>query len=563
MIVRFQKPVLIGTIGLGLTVWLLELLSHWLMQPLKAGVVGILGVGAVTVGASFWFRQKQSTALEVEPEAASAEAVQQVLAQTEQLIEQLEEETTSTTSPSHLRPQITQVTASLERGDIRLAVMGGRAVGKTSLIQALESDWVPQLQPDRGTSRSETHSGSLDSPNCSLVEAPSLFTSDEAGLAQEEIAQQAALRSDLVLFLSQGDLTQMEYQALSNLVIQKRRTVLVFNKQDQYLPTQRQLILQQLRSRLQGKIADSDIVAVAAQPGPIKVRRHQADGSFQEWMEQPQPQVKPLMERLNQIVAQEANQLVVQSALHQARALKAEVQAALNQSRRDRALPLIEQFQWIAAATAFANPFPSLDLLAAAAISSQMVLDLGKLYRQKLSLDQAQAVAGTLASLMLKLGLVEFSTQTLGSLLKSNSMTFVAGGVVQGASAAYLTRLAGLSLIEHFQAVSDQSGTRTTGPKLAEILQTVFQQNQRIAFLKSLVQQTLDRFRSPSGQTQAEASPPQLPSSDLEPLNIPEPLKIPEFELESEANPATSPPLMPPEAVQKLESPSPLSAQST
>jgi uncharacterized protein (DUF697 family) len=528
MVVRLQKPILVGAISLGFTVWLLELLSHWLIQPAKAGAVGLLGIGVVTVGFNLWLRQKQSAALEVQPEAASAEAVKQVLVQTEQIIEQLAGETAdSTASQNQLRSQLTQVTASLERGEIHLAVTGGRAVGKTSLIQALESDWAPQLQWP-----------------CSLTETFSLFTSDEAGLAQEEVARQAALSSDLVLFLSQGDLTQLEYQTLSDLVIQKQRTVLVFNKQDQYLPTQQSTILQQLRSRLRGKIAESDIVAIAAHPGSIKVRRHQADGSVQEWMEQPQPQVKSLTERLNQVLTQEAEQLVLQTTMHQALALKIEAQAVLNQARRDRALPLIEQFQWVAAATAFASPLPSLDLLAAAAISSKMVLDLGKLYQQKFSLAQAQAIAGTLASLMLKLGLVEFSTQTLGSLLKSNSVTYVAGGAVQGVSAAYLTRLAGLSLIEHFQTLSENHGTSTTNSKLAEVLQTVFQQNQRIAFLKSLIQQTLDRFRSPSGQTQQGLSQPlQLPSSDLEPLKISEPLKIPEFQAESEFIPTTSPPV--------------------
>lgn len=561
MTVKLQKPVLIGTIGLGLAVWLLELLSHWWVQPLKAGTVGIVSVGIITAGASLWFR-RQSTTPDIELEAPSVDAVQQVLAQAEQLIVQLEEETADITS-HHLRPQITQVTTSLERRDIHLAVMGGQAVGKTALIQALESNWVPQLQVCTCTGDSKTDFDRSNGPSYSLVEAPSLFTSNVAGLTQEEVARQVASRSDLVLFLSEGDLTQLEYQMLSDLVAQRKRTVLVFNKQDQYLPTQRQLILEQLRSRLGDKITHSDIVAIAADPGSIKVRRHQADGSVQEWMEQPQPQIQPLTERLNQIVAQEASQLVVQTALHQARVLKAEVHQALNQSRRDRAMPLVEQYQWIAAATAFANPFPSLDLLAAAAISSQMVLDLSKLYRQKFSLDQAQAVAKILASLMLKLGLVEFSTQTLGSLFKSNSITFVAGGAVQGASAAYLTRLAGLSLIEHFQGMSDQPGLSTANSKLAEILQTVFQQNQRITFLKSLVQQFLERFRSQSKQTQTANSLPQLLSSDLEPLKIPEsqpePLKIPEFAVTSE--PVAVPPL--PNPVRSFESSSSLPAQST
>ncbi|MEQ8963994.1 MAG: YcjF family protein, partial [Coleofasciculus sp. C2-GNP5-27] len=183
-----------------------------------------------------------------------------------------------------------------------------------------------------------------------------------------------------------------------------------------------------------------------------------------------------------------AQQLIWGTTLRSAISLKAEAKTALNQARRDRALPLIEQYQWIAAATAFANPVPALDLLATAAISSQLVIELAGIYQQKFSLSQAQLAAKTLASLMVKLGLVELSTQTIGGILKSNAFTYIAGGAVQGVSAAYLTRLAGLSLIEYFQDQEISEPTATDQPlnldRLKEKLQTVFQQNQRTAFLQ-------------------------------------------------------------------------------
>jgi len=83
-----------------------------------------------------------------------------------------------------------------------------------------------------------------------------------------------------------------------------------------------------------------------------------------------------------------------------------------------------------------------LDPLATAAINAQLVMELGAIYQQKFSL-QAQAVAGTLGKI-LKLGLVELSPKQ--SLLSSRAtrLHFVAGGAVQGVSAAYLTHLAGL-----------------------------------------------------------------------------------------------------------------------
>jgi hypothetical protein len=123
-------------------------------------------------------------------------------------------------------------------------------------------------------------------------------------------------------------------------------------------------------------------------------------------------------------------------------------------------------------------------------------MDLGGIYQQKFSLQQAQTVAGTMGSLMIKLGLVELSSKAIGIVLKSNAITFVAGGAVQGVSAAYLTRLAGLSLIEYFQqqeaAINSENGLNLH--KLSQTLQNVFQQNQQLGFLQGFVKQGLGRL---------------------------------------------------------------------
>jgi uncharacterized protein (DUF697 family) len=125
-----------------------------------------------------------------------------------------------------------------------------------------------------------------------------------------------------------------------------------------------------------------------------------------------------------------------------------------------------------------------------------MVMDLGNTYQQKFSLEQAQTVAGTMGSLMVKLGLVELSTKAVSTVLKSNAITFVAGGVVQGVSAAYLTRVAGLSLIEYFeqQEIAIDSGSNLNLDKLRQTLHKVFQQNQQIAFLQGFVKQGVKRL---------------------------------------------------------------------
>ncbi len=93
-------------------------------------------------------------------------------------------------------------------------------------------------------------------------------------------------------------------------------------------------------------------------------------------------------------------------------------------------------------------------------------------------------------------------------MLKSNAITYVAGGVVQGVSAAYLTRLAGVSLIEYLQQqeVDVNSTTGLNLDKLGQTLQNVFVQNQQVAFLQGFVKQGAKRLLLQSPQPQLNES---------------------------------------------------------
>lgn len=474
MAVKLRRPILVGGVGLSFALWLWQSLHHSILQWSEFGVLG-----AVAVGGVFWFwQQKTSKTIELpfQSPLVSREMVEKAIAQTETLISQLEAEANNTEVITQLRQQLTKATVELDRKELNLAITGGKSVGKTSLLQIL-SNCLPKTQQQ-----------------LNLQETAPLFVTNTES---ETIAKDINLAADLVLFVTAGDLTQTEFQTLQQLRATNQRILLILNKQDQFLPTERATVLQQLRVRMTWQLGTEDVVGIAANPAPLKVRKHQTDNSVQEWIETQEPDVTALSSRLTQILATERQQLVWATALRTTMALQKEVKLQLNNVRRDRALPVIEQYQWIAAAAAFANPVPALDLLATAAISGQLVVELGEIYQQKFSMPQAQTTAKTLGSLMLKLGLVELSTQTIGGILKSNAFTYVAGGAVQGVSAAYLTRLAGLSLIEYLeeQEYSDTATDKLLNfERLGQKLQKVFQQNQRTAFLQGFVKTIVGRI---------------------------------------------------------------------
>ncbi|MBD2071015.1 DUF697 domain-containing protein [Leptolyngbya sp. FACHB-671] len=484
---KLRKPILVG--GLGLTA------GVWLLHGLNPGVADFSGTaiwGALTVSSGFWWLRKRSIKpldLTVPAIPVDRTAVEKALSAVETLVKQLAAETntgTQTAALTSFQEKLTQLTAELERNEIRLAIAGGQSVGKTALTQYLTENWVPQSQ------------------KISISDTVGLFA--EPGEAGETLAPEVD-SADLVLFITASDLTSPEYQTIQQLLTRQQRVLLLFNKQDQYLPDERPLVLQQIRARVQGQLATEDVMAIATAPAPVKVRQYQS-GSVQERLEQPAADVAGLSDRLTQVLAEEGQRLILSTVLRQVNLLRLDVQNALNQVRRDRALPLIEQSQWIAAAAAFANPVPSLDLLATAAVNTQLIVDLGEIYQQKFSLQQAKTATGTLADLMVKLGLVELSAQAISPLLKSHAVTFVAGGLMEGLSAAYLTRLAGLSLIEYFQEQSyvlDPNAAPFQVDRLTQKLKAVFQDNQRTAFLQALVQQGISRL--------APAPTPVLPGS--------------------------------------------------
>lgn len=475
--VNLKRPILVGGVGLSFALYLLQ---GWHNSVAALGEYSVVGAIALLFGLWLFKQYRFKGAVQLDHAPTDRATVEKAIAQAESVVSHLETEAQNHQVNLDLRQRIAQLHTQLDRQEIHPAVTGGKAVGKSTLIQVL-SDWGSPIQ------------------TLCWSETPALFTdTDNQSL-------KAAIASDLVLFVTNGDLTDSEYQVLQQLAT-NQRLVLVFNKQDQYLPDERAAVLHSIQQRMQPLLKAEDVVAIAAAPNPILVRQYQTDDTAQEWIEERSPHITQLTAQLSQILVNEGQQLVWATTKRAADNLKAEAKTVLNQVRRDRALPIVEQYQWIAAAAAFANPVPALDLLATAAINAQLVIELGAIYQQKFSLQQAQEVAGTMGSLMLKLGLVELSTKAVSTVLKSNAVTFVAGGVVQGVSAAYLTRLAGYSLIEYFQQQEVEASTTGLNlDKLGQTLQNVFGQNQQMAFLQGFVKQSVGRLLPQSPQPQLNA----------------------------------------------------------
>lgn len=499
MAVKLQRPILVGGVALAFGLWGLETVHDSLVSFSETAVTA-----AIAAGAGIWlFARRQRNPLVLEDAIAplpDRAAVEADLAVTETALEQLQAERdllnqpsdTATQQHNGFHQQLSQLRSSLDRKALNIALLGKSGTGKTTLLQHLQANWVPTIQ-------------------CPLMLQDSTallhYASEQAEKDLDAPVLNQAREADLVLFLTTEDLTEPERAVLQQLAEAKQSLVAICNKQDRYLPGESELVLKTLKRQLADYVTSEHVVAAATAPNPIKVRKHQADQSVEERLEQPEPQLKELTDCLTTLIEHQGAQLVLATTWRKNQALQGKIHQVLNQLRRDRALPLIEKFQWMSAAAAFANPVPALDLLATGAINTQLIVELGAIYRQPFAWEQAKAAASSMAQFMVKLGLVELSTQTAGHLLKSNAATFVAGGAVQGISAAYLTRVAGLSLIDYFQAQSLETSSGETGfnaEKLHQVLQGAIARSQQLISLPALAQQAIQRF------TKSTSAPGQL-----------------------------------------------------
>ncbi len=483
MVGNVKQPILVFGLGASGALWLFDSLGNRFTDLGDWGVWGLIIVAAVIWGLGRHPTPATAQPLPTEVNRAEVEqALNRVraslglLAAEWELSESsdLSPESSGSSTPEGFKEQLEALVAIDETRPLQIAVTGRKSVGKTSLVTALEA------QLAQGSTL-----------KVEIQELPACLQQEDATVLAQ--AQQA----DILVFVIDGDLRDSELDWVERITATGQALLLVSNQSDRHPPQQQAQILGRIRQQAEPYLRGDRILAIAAAPSPIEVRQYKPDNSVERSTTTPPPELAALSESL-ETLHQDAPSLIWATSYRAAQALRGDIRREINRLRRQRALPMIRQSQWIAAAAAFGNPVPSLDLLATAAVNVQLVMNLGKIYQQRLSLEQAKAAAKTLAEVLLKLGLVEVSTQLVSTALKHNPITFVAGGATQGLSAAYLTQIAGLSLIEYFEQCDElaarEGGTILNGERFAAIVKQVFEKNRRQAFVQSLIRQAGARF---------------------------------------------------------------------
>jgi len=351
-------------------------------------------------------------------------------------------------------PLVRRIERKRQQRTLEIVAFGTISSGKSSLLNLLAGRDVFQTDPKGGTTlrRSEGPWPGID--RVVLVDTPGL--GEVGGAERVREAADAARDADLVLLVVDGPLRESEHQLLRRLFEMEKRLLICLNKQDWYDAAERDALLAQIARQAGEGLHREDIVAVRAVP-TVRPRVRVGPDGRETHEEVPVPaDIEPLAERMMQVVRSEAESLLLANLLLQSRGLIEEARQKVQQSLDRRARQIVDRYMWSAGGAAALSPFPLVDLAAGCAISTKMVVDLARVYRQDVDLDVAVQLLGemgkNLVSVLGASAVTPAVTAGVASLLKTvPGVGTVAGGLLQGVVQALVTRWIGGVFIEYFR----------------------------------------------------------------------------------------------------------------
>ncbi len=310
-----------------------------------------------------------------------------------------------------LETELDHLTAMLEKLDqsvVQIAAFGMVGRGKSSVLNALLGQSIFETGPLHGVTRTvdmanwqlnpdDTYEGvqrlelsGWGNSQIQLIDTPGIDEVD--GQTREALAHEMARQVDLILFIIAGDMTKVEYEALSQLREAGKPMILVFNKIDQYPETDRLAIYQKIRDdRVKELLSPDEIVMVAASPLVTQVMRDQG-GNLKQQRRRGKPQVESLKLKILEILHREGKSLVALNTMLYASEVNEQIVERKLSIREEAANQLIQKAVMAKAVAIALNPVTVVDLLTGAVVDVAMILALSRLYGMDMTQQGAIAL---------------------------------------------------------------------------------------------------------------------------------------------------------------------------
>jgi uncharacterized protein (DUF697 family) len=268
------------------------------------------------------------------------------------------------------------------------------------------------------------------------------------------MAHQAAQRADIVLFVADSDLNDVEYSALVELAASHKPIILVLNKADLYSRAELAELLALFRGpRLAGIVDPENILTAKADPREVEYLIESADGQTRSEWRKPAPDVRDLRIRILEVLETEGKALVALNAAMFA-ADKSDRMGALRvRLRNEKATAAIWSYAVMKSLAVALNPSPMLDVIGGSAVDAAMVVTLGKIYGIEITTANAKDLVTSILKaagwVMLGEALVSYASSFFKGLTVGHST--VISALPQGAAAGFGSYIVGQAARVYFE----------------------------------------------------------------------------------------------------------------
>ncbi len=391
-----------------------------------------------------------------------------------------------------------RIEKDLARGDIIIVVFGTGSTGKTSIVRSLLKEIVGDVGPDHGTTdKSYTYKLSLRGLDRSIkiIDTPGIYESGELGKSRKKDSLLRASRADLIIIVVDNDLRSVEAELINSLSKAGKKLLIVLNKSDLRGQNEIDRLLRLIRNKTYNLVLPDNIVATSASPQSIPRPGNNPI--------QPQPEIGSLITRIATILQEEGEDLISDNILLQCQSLGLSGKRLLNNQRKNNALSCIDKYAWISSGVVAITPLPGIDLLGAAAVNGQMVMEIAKIYGLSLTKKRAKELALSVGKTLGGLGIIKSGVSLISNALSVTLPTILLSRVIQGISAAWLTRIAGQSFITYFSQDQDWGDGG-----IQEVVQYHFELNSRENNLRKFMQIAFEKVIEPIRENNKKELPP-------------------------------------------------------
>lgn len=380
---------------------------------------------------------------------------------------------------------------------VEIVIFGEISTGKSALINALIGRDVASVDVQGGWTREVWGTAwdgaghrirGLENSEIILVDTPGI--NEVGGVGRAELAEVTARKADLILFVVDSDINDVEFASLVLLAAVDKPIVLVFNKRDLYTPSDLNSLLGRIRERVGDLVPPDLLVTCAAHPRPVETVLTLPGGSEKTEWRRPAVDVGELKALILEVLEREGLGLIALNAALYAADKSDRINTTRIRMRRTRA----DQTVWGMAATKACvvalNPIAGVDVAGGLAVDALTIATLARVYGLSFSMKQARGMARSIAGAAGILALGEL-TNWGSSLFKG--LTLGLGSALtlipQGAAAGFSGYIIGKTAQYYFE----QGGSWGSGsPK--ETVRRILSETDRssvIAHLKSEIQRKL------------------------------------------------------------------------